>query len=144
MMDIQYKAVAALEPSANLTRLFCELTGEEMTPDVARINDLIASGRLAFYSAWVGGKLVGMTSVIPCRTALSDKLWIEDVAVLSECRGMGIGRGLLEFAMHDASARFFSGTFWLTSRPSRIAARKMYASMGFKEYETGVFYKVEA
>lgn len=140
MMDIQYKAVAELESSASLTRLFCELTGEEMTPDVARINDLIASGSLAFYTAWVEGKLVGMTSVIPCRTALSDKLWIEDVAVLSECRGLGIGRGLVKFAMADAVTRFFPGIFWLTSRPSRIAARKMYASMGFKEYETGVFY----
>ena len=141
MMDIQYKVVAELESSASLTRLFCELTGEEMTPDVARINDLIAGGRLAFYTAWAEGKLVGMTSVIPCRTALSDKLWIEDVAVLSECRGMGIGRGLLEFAMHDAASRFFPGTFWLTSRPAREAARKMYASMGFKEYETGVFFR---
>lgn len=143
-MDIKYKAVASLEPSANLTRLFCELTGEEMTPHVARINGLIASGRLAFYTAWADGELVGMTSVIPCRTGLSDKLWIEDVAVLSECCGMGIGRGLLEYAMNDATTRFFPGTFWLTSRPSRVAARKMYASMGFTEYETGVFYKVEA
>ena len=141
MMDIQYKTTAELESSASLTRLFCELTGEEMTPDVARINDLIAEGRLAFYTAWIEGDLVGMTSVIPCRTALSDKLWIEDVAVLSECRGMGIGKGLLEYAMHDAASRFFPGTFWLTSRPSRTAARKMYSSMGFKEYETGVFFR---
>lgn len=141
MMDIQYKVTAELESSASLTRLFCELTGEEIIPDVARINDLIASGRLAFYTAWVDGELVGMTSIIPCRTALSDKLWIEDVAVLSECRGMGIGRGLVEFAMNDAVTRFFPGTFWLTSRPSRAAARKMYATLGFKEHNTGVFYK---
>lgn len=139
-MDIKYRTLSAVEASDRLTRLFCELTGEEMTPDIDRLNSLIAAGDLAFHTAWLDGELVGMTSVIPCRTALSNKLWIEDVAVLSECRGLGIGRGLVEYAMHDAASRFFAGTFWLTSRPSREAARKMYASMGFKEYETGVFF----
>lgn len=142
-MDITYRALSDVEASERLTRLFCELTGEEMTPDVGRLNRLIADGDLAFYTAWLDGELVGMTSVIPCRTALSNKLWIEDVAVLSECRGLGIGRGLLAFAMDDSRSRFFDGTFWLTSRPSRIAARKMYASMGFQEYETGVFKKTK-
>lgn len=140
-MSVIYKALSKLESSENLTRLFCELTGTDMVPDTERINRLIASGALAFYTAWVDGNLSGMTSVIPCRTSLSDKLWIEDVAVLSEYRGQGIGRGILEFAMDDAAERFGSGTFWLTSRPSRTAARKLYESMGFKEYETGVFKK---
>lgn len=112
-----------------------------MTPDVERINALTASGSLAFYTAWMDGELVGMTSVIPCRTSLSDKLWIEDVAVLGECRGLGIGKGLVTYAMEDAAVRFFHGTFWLTSRPSRTTARRMYASLGFKEYETGVFFR---
>lgn len=140
-MDIRYRILPKVESSERLTRLFSELKGEETTPDVSRINALIAAGNLAFYSAWMDGELVGITSVIPCRTAQSDKLWIEDVAVLGECRGLGLGKGLVEFAMEDASSRFFNGTFWLTSRPSRTAARKMYASMGFEEYETGVFRK---
>lgn len=140
-MTITYKSVSEIEGSERLTRLFSELTGKDMTPDVSRINQLIAGGALAFYTAWADGCLAGMTSVIPCRTSLSDKLWIEDVAVLSEYRGQGIGRGLLEFAMADTAERFGGGTFWLTSRPSRIAARKMYESMGFKEYETGVYKK---
>lgn len=141
-MDIQYKALSCVDPSPRLTRLFRELTGrEEMTPDTERINSLIAEGKLGFYTAWLDGNLVGMTSIVPCRTAQSDKLWIEDVAVLSECRGLGIGRALLSFAMDDATQRFFKGTFWLTSRPSRQAARKLYASMGLEPYDTGVFFK---
>lgn len=140
-MTITYKSVSEIEGSERLTRLFSELTGKDMTPDISRINGLIADGSLAFYTAWADGILVGMTSIIPCRTSLSDKLWIEDVAVLNEYRGHGIGRGLLGFAMNDAMERFGGGTFWLTSRPSRTAARKMYESMGFREYETGVFKK---
>lgn len=140
-MDVQYKVLTHVEASERLTRLFRELTGTDMVPDVERINSLIGSGNLAFSTAWLDGELVGMTSVVPFRTALSDKLWIEDVAVLSECRGLGIGRGLLEFAMEDAVSRFFRGTFSLTSNPSREAARRLYVSLGFHQRETGVFLK---
>lgn len=125
--------------SDNIKRLFSELSGCERTPDVDRINNLIDAGSLAFYLALDGGTPVGMASVIPCRTAASDKLWIEDVCVLSEWRGKGIARKLMQFAMADSEEFFGKGTFWLTSRPSRTAARRMYRSFGFVEHETGVF-----
>ena len=140
-MPIVYNVQSSVEDSAELRRLFQELTGTDMVPDTVRINRQISEGSLAFYSAWTDGKMVGMTSVISCRTCISDKLWIEDVAVLSEWRGRGIGRAMLEFAMQDSLSRFGAGTFWLTSRPSRTAARSLYASMGFRECETGVFSK---
>lgn len=136
------KRSCGLTACDNLKRLFSELRGTDTTPDIGRINSLISSGRLAFYLAEDhDGNPVGMVSVIPCRTAASDKLWIEDVCILSDCRGNGLGRKLLEFAMDDALEFFGPGTFWLTSRPSRIAARKLYKSLGFNEYETGVFHR---
>jgi ribosomal protein S18 acetylase RimI-like enzyme len=72
---------------------------------------------------------------------MTDKLWIEDVVVHSSARGKGIGRGLLEFALEDGRKRFPDCVFYLTSRPSRVAARKLYTDLGFQEYETGVFKK---
>ena len=127
--------------SEDLTNLFSQLNGFDTVPDVERINSLISEGSLAFYTVRDKDKIVGMASVIPCRTAASDKLWIEDVCVLEEYRGKGIGKQLLDYAMADAAKYFGKGTFWLTSRPSRTAARQMYKSMGFTEYETGVFFK---
>lgn len=125
--------------SENLDRLFSELSGCERTPDTDRINSLIRSGSLAFYLVLDGDSPIGMASVIPCRTAASDKLWIEDVCILSEWRGRGLARRLMQFAMSDSQEIFGKGTFWLTSRPSRKAARELYRSLGFVEYETGVF-----
>ena len=125
----------------DLTSLFSQLNGYDTVPDVERINSLISEGTLAFYTVRDGDRIVGMASVIPCRTAASDKLWIEDVCVLEEYRGKGIGKQLLQYAMTDAVHYFGKGTFWLTSRPSRTAARQMYRSLGFAEYETGVFCK---
>jgi len=127
--------------SDNLTRLFTELSDCNQSPDVGRINSLISSGQLAFYVALVDDTLAGMMSVIPYRTAVKNKLWIEDVCVLSDYRGMGLGRKLIEFAMSDSEEYFGTGTFWLTSRPSRTAARNLYKSLGFKEYNTGIFFK---
>ena len=125
--------------SENLDRLFSELSGHERTPDTDRINSLIKSGSLALYLVLDGDSPIGMASVIPCRTAASDKLWIEDVCILSEWRGRGLARRLMQFAMSDSQEIFGKGTFWLTSRPSRKAARELYRSLGFVEYETGVF-----
>lgn len=138
--EITITRAEKVEASERLSRLFSELSGRDRTPDTDRINALIASGSLGFYLATAGGQPVGMASVIPCKTAANDKLWIEDVCVLSEFRGEGIGKKLLQFAMEDSRNHFGGGTFWLTSRPSRTAARQMYASLGFTEYETGVFY----
>ena len=125
--------------SDNLTRLFSELSGCHREPDIERINSLIAAGTLAFYQVLENDHPVGMASVISCRTAASDKLWVEDVCILSDFRGRGLGRALLEFAMKDSVTLFGQGTFWLTSRPSRTVARKMYEALGFSEYETGVY-----
>jgi len=132
------KAVFVSEED-HLERLFTELRGEFFSPDLERINKLIQSGQLAFYVVESENGVVGMASVIPCRTAVTDKLYIEDVAVLSDSRGMGIGRELMNFAMEDSEKMFGAGTFCLTSRPSRVTARSLYRSLGFEEYETGVF-----
>lgn len=136
---LKISKLSVVEPSEALTRLFCELTGREMIPDVDRVNRLIAAGELTFYAAYLEGSLVGMTSIISCRTALSDKYWVEDVAVLSDYRGKGYGRQLLSYVLEDVKACCGSGVFYLTSKPSRQAARQLYQSLGFIQYETGVF-----
>ena len=140
MSAISIERVRSVELSENLAQLFSQLNGYDTPPDTGRINALISCGTLAFYLACVDNKPIGMASVIACRTAASDKLWIEDVCVLDEYRGNGIGKSLMQYAMRDSVEYFGGGTFWLTSRPSREAARAMYKVLGFTQYETGVFY----
>lgn len=56
-------------------------------------------------------------------------------------RGRGIATRLVESAI-DQARRVSPCTVMLTSRPSRVAANRLYRHMGFGSKETNV-YKIE-
>lgn len=86
-----------------------------------------------------GGTIVGMLSLTCCQTLSRPKYWIEDVIVDISCRGSGIGRALVEAAVSHVRHKEVHPVIYLTSNPSRTAARNLYRSVGFEDYETGVF-----
>lgn len=85
------------------------------------------------------GNLAGMLTLTCCQTLSRSKYWIEDVVVDPVCRGKGIGRALVRAAVNFVKEKKDDSVIYLTSNPSRIAARALYRSEGFEEYETGVF-----
>ena len=114
------------------------------TIEAGRLARLIEEGRLMLFvaeSAMVpeAGMLTGMLTLSICPTLAQDKLWIEDVIVDDSCRGKGIGRALVQAAVAYAASKWPGNTVYLTSNPARQAARALYASEGFEEYNTGVF-----
>ena len=88
------------------------------------------------------GTIIGMLTLTSCSTLAGDKLWIEDVIVDESRRGHGTGRALLREAISYASDTLKATSITLTSNPSRTAARSLYRSEGFEEYNTGVFRKL--
>ena len=85
------------------------------------------------------GDLTGMLTLTCCQTLARSKYWIEDVVVNPEFRGQGIGRALVEAAVGHVKETCGQASIYLTSNPSRQAARALYRSVGFKDYDTGVF-----
>ena len=85
------------------------------------------------------GVLAGMLTLICCHTLARSKYWIEDVVVRPEYRGQGIGRALVEAAVGYVRKAGKHASIYLTSNPSRQAARALYRSVGFEDYDTGVF-----
>lgn len=61
-----------------------------------------------------------------------DEAQIQNIAVHPDLRGRGVGRVLLRQGLKEASRR---GATWasLEVRPSNLAARRLYASLGFEE-----------
>lgn len=108
--------------------------------DAERVSDLVMNGRMMIFIAEDDlGSIVGMLTLTCCPTLAYDKYWIEDVVVDESCRGKGLGRSLVRAALSHLRAKEKSPVVYLTSNPSRVAARNLYVSEGFQEYETGVF-----
>lgn len=64
---------------------------------------------------------------------------VEDVVVSSQYRGKGLGRELMQNLINIAKKEKIESLF-LNSHSSRIHARKLYASLGFKFFDTGSFW----
>ena len=117
----------------------------QLSPDAALLTRdnfkriLASEGSHLFISELDNKKITGMLSIGTYQTPTGIKVWIEDVVVDESYRGKGIGKELMNFAV-NYSRSLGAKDVRLTSRPSRIAANKLYSKLGFKKYETN-FYK---
>lgn len=66
------------------------------------------------------------------------KAWVEDVVVDENCRGRGYGRQLLTHLIAEAR-RLGATSVNLTSKPERLAANRLYRSLGFQPRQTNVY-----
>ncbi|MBO5418952.1 MAG: GNAT family N-acetyltransferase [Bacteroidales bacterium] len=107
--------------------------------DEERLKFLVDDQYFTLFISEEDGVISGMLTLIRCSTLARDKFWIEDVVVDQRYRGRGIGRQLVQAAVEYVRENGCRSTIYLTSNPSRTAARALYRSEGFDEYDTGVF-----
>ena len=84
------------------------------------------------------GTIVGSLTLVLFRIPTGMRAWIEDVVVDAAARGQGVGEALNRFAI-DLAAAHDARSVDLTSRPSRKAANRLYARLGFAKRETNVY-----
>ena len=127
-----------------LTRLIPQLkiSSPRLTPD--GLAGLLASDATSLLTARDGtGVIVGMLTLVHYRTPNGVRARIEDVVVDESARGQGIAVELVQRALSIAREKGADGAA-LTSNPRREAANRLYQKMGFKLWETNVyFYKFE-
>ena len=82
--------------------------------------------------------IVGMATLIAMLTPSGLYGMVEDVVVNAQVRGMGIGRGLMRRLIAEARRRNML-MLELTSNPGRIAANRLYQSLGFQKRETNPY-----
>ena len=75
-------------------------------------------------------------AVFPIPTGM--RAWIEDVVTDEAARGQGAATALTEEAIRVARGRG-ARTVDLTSRPSRVAAGRLYERLGFGQRETRLY-----
>lgn len=102
------------------------------------VETLVDSSSATVFIARDEGRIVGSLTLVvfPIPTGL--RAWIEDVVVDEAARGTGVGEALTNAAI-DESRRRRVRSIDLTTRPSREAANRLYARLGFELRETNVY-----
>jgi ribosomal protein S18 acetylase RimI-like enzyme len=122
----------------SVLRLLPQLSSKEDLPSEKYFRALLGSENTHFFIAKLDNEIVGMLTIGTYSTPTGMKVWIEDVVVDESQRGNGIGKDLTLYAIDYAKKQGFN-EIRLTSRPSRIAANKLYMKLGFVQYETNVY-----
>ena len=82
--------------------------------------------------------IVGCATLCIFHSPTGTKASIEDVVVSSDYRGQHLGMKLMEFVLGQAR-QFAPIELHLTSNPKRVAANKLYQSLGFQKKETNCY-----
>ncbi len=85
------------------------------------------------------GKIVATLTLTCFRVPTGMRALIEDIVVDESARGLGIGTQLTKKALKVAKQYEAKGVM-LTSNPHRAAANHLYKKMGFKRWETNLYF----
>ena len=85
-----------------------------------------------------GARAIGCATLGVFNSPTGRKASIEDVVVLDEYRGQGLGKQLILHLIEEAK-QLAPIKVQLTSRPERIAANKLYQSLGFTKRDTNIY-----
>ena len=125
-------------------RLLPQLSSSAKPLDAAAIAALASAPEVTVLLARSDdGRIAGSLSLVIFRIPTGLRAWIEDVVVDQAARGQGIGGVLTREAIRlarEAGVR----TVDLSTRPSRVAAGRLYEREGFKQRDTRMYrYAVE-
>ena len=82
--------------------------------------------------------IIGCATLCVFHSPTGTKASIEDVVVSSAYRGQHLGKQLMEYVLEQAQA-YAPIELQLTSNPMRVAANKLYQSLGFQKKETNCY-----
>ena len=121
-----------------MDRLVPQLSSSNPPPARETLQEIVDSEASILFMANDGTGVLGTLTLVLFRIPTGLRAWIEDVIVDTAARGKGVGRILNETAIQYA---FDQGaiTVDLTSRPSREAANRLYAHIGFVQRDTNVY-----
>jgi len=125
-------------------RLIPQLSKSNPPPSADELRAIVENPGTFVFVARDGDAVIGSLTLVTFRIPTGLRAWIEDVVVDEAGRGRGVGEALNRAALaraKDLGCR----TVDLTSRPSREAANRLYARLGFALRETNLYrYDVEA
>jgi ribosomal protein S18 acetylase RimI-like enzyme len=137
-VTVDIASEATPELLAGLNHLLPQLSTNAATLTPTDVETLVDSSSVTVFVARDEGRIVGSLTLVvfPIPTGL--RAWIEDVVVDEAARGTGVGEALTNAAIEESRRRHVR-SIDLTTRPSREAANRLYARLGFELRETNVY-----
>lgn len=141
MIDISIEQLKTYskELAETLNKLLKQLDSNSTNLNRTDLQEIIASPTNRLFVAKKGNKeIIGMLSLIIFRIPLAKKGLLEDFVVDEKYRGKGVGTKLVKTAVKQAKkekVRYLD----FTSRAERVAANRLYESLGFKKRNTNSY-----
>lgn len=121
----------------NLRSLMGQLS-ERIVLQEERLLRIVEDGNTHLYVVRDGDGIIGCATLCVYDAPSGRKAMVEDVVVHEDCRGLHIGRRLMEHVMEQA--RLLAPVeVHLTSNPRRVAANGLYQALGFVKHETNAY-----
>ena len=115
-----------------------QFTSNPMILTEEMFKELLASSNSHLFFLLKDGQIAGMLTIGIYHSPTGGKAWIEDVVVDESFRGQGLSKLLVAHAIEFTKAQQIP-SLMLTSNSKRIAANKLYQTMGFSRKETNVY-----
>ena len=128
----------SLEYQEAMQRFLDQLTSSPMTLTEDMFNQLLASPNSHLFFLLKDEQIAGMLTVGIYHSPTGGKAWIEDVVVDESFRGQGFSKLLVAHAIEFTKSKEIP-LLMLTSNSKRVAANKLYQTMGFERKETNVY-----
>ena len=124
----------------DLQRLIQQLREDpaEHTVPLTDLQDVISNKYADLIVAKDGERIVGMATLYVIHKLGKRTGYVEDVVVDEKYRGQKIGEQVLRFLIDTARQKQIR-TLFLTSRPEREAANKLYQKLGFEVKKTNPY-----
>ena len=121
-----------------MQRFLDQLTTNPMILTEEMFRRLLVSENSHLFFLMKDEQIAGMLTVGIYHSPTGGKAWIEDVVVDETFRGQGLSKLLVAHAIEFTQSQGIP-SLMLTSNPKRIAANKLYQTMGFERKETNVY-----
>ena len=128
----------SLEYQEAMQRFLDQLTSSPMILTEDMFNQLLASPNSHLFFLLKDEQIAGMLTVGIYHSPTGGKAWIEDVVVDESFRGQGLSKLLVAHAIEFTKSKQIP-SLMLTSNSKRVAANKLYQTMGFERKETNVY-----
>lgn len=144
-MDVEIEVVNEVTSDVvqAFSRLLPQLSTRAAPLDADALSVIVSAPASTLLIARAGGEIVGTLTLVIFPIPTGIRAWVEDVVVDEAARGKEFGgRRIGEALTVEAigiARRAGAKTVDLTTRPSRVAAGKLYERLGFEQRDSRVY-----